>query len=248
MKIFSPSINGDAQVTGSLLVTGTITGTVTTSSYAVTASYALNGGGSVDTSALATTGSNSFNGSQIITGSLTITQNLIVLGSSSITYVSSSQLNIGTNKITVNTLAPAVRFGGISVQDSGSFATGSLWWDSIANTWIYQHEEGASYTSGMLMSGPRNTGSLGSESGLTSGRIPRSQGYDHLEDSNITDSNSIVSINSDTQITGSLIVTQGITGSLFGTASYALSSAGGSTTSGPTLGQALALFSGFSTH
>ena len=111
---------GNAQVTGSLGVTGGITGSLLGTATSATlaadsdrlggvaaASYALN---SAFTS-FATTGSNTFVGNQTITGSITITQNLTVLGSSSIQYITSSQLNIANNLISVNTNNPGVRFG-----------------------------------------------------------------------------------------------------------------------------------------
>ena len=164
------------------------------------------------TGSYATTGSNTFVGSQTVSGSLIITQNLTVFGSSSITYVTSSQLRIDDNIITVNTSSPGSRFGGLEVYDSGSViqATGSILWDSVNNRWIYQQSSEATYGGGVLMSGPRSSGSLGSELTLTSGRVAKSAGGDHLNDSNITDNGTTVSINSNTEITGSLIVTNTI--------------------------------------
>jgi hypothetical protein len=163
----------------------------------------------------ATTASNQFFGDQIITGSVFITQNLTVLGSSSISYVTSSQLEVATSFITVNVFEPAERFGGLKVYDSGSStATASLAWDSVRNHWIYQNASGSSYSGGMFLAGPRNTGSLGDEVGLTSTRIPKSIGGDHLDNSNIADNGTTVTINSNTEITGSLTVTGGLIGSI----------------------------------
>jgi hypothetical protein len=164
------------------------------------------------TGSYATTGSNVFVGNQTVSGSLIVTQNLTVYGSSSITYVTSSQLRIDDNIITVNTSSPGSRFGGLEVYDSGSViqATGSILWDSVNNRWIYQQSSEATYGGGVLMSGPRSSGSLGSELTLTSGRVAKSAGGDHLNDSNITDNGTTVSINSNTEITGSLIVTNTI--------------------------------------
>ncbi len=70
------------------------------------------------TGSYATTGSNTFRADQTITGSLFISQNLVVQGSSSISFISQSTLNIGTNVITVNTLTPGTRFGGLSRSHS----------------------------------------------------------------------------------------------------------------------------------
>ena len=141
--------------------------------------------------------SKSLNGDYTVTGSLTITQNLTVLGSSSITYVTSSQLQVATSVISVNVFEPAERFGGLKVYDSGSeshLATASLLWDSLNNHWIYQNASGSNYSGGMLLSGPRNTGSLGDEIGLISGRIAKSVGGDHLDNSIISESGTTITI------------------------------------------------------
>ena len=162
------------------------------------------------TGSYATTGSNRFNGNQTITGSLIITQNLTVFGSSSITYVTSSQLRIDDNVITLNTSTPGQRFGGIEVYDSGSInqATGSILWDSVNNRWIYQQSSEATYGGGVLMSGPRSSGSLGDELTLTSGKIARSAGGDHLNDSIITETGgTAIGISGSLSITGSVLST-----------------------------------------
>jgi hypothetical protein len=142
-------------------------------------------------------------------------------------YLTSSQLDVGTNTISVNVFEPAQRFGGFVVYDSGSLshqATASLLWDSQNNHWVYQNSSGSAYSGGGLISGPRNTGSLGQEIYPTLNKIVRGQGGDHIYDSNIIDDDTKVSIGISTDITGSLIVTGGITASLQGTASWAESS------------------------
>jgi len=112
--------------------------------------------------------------------------NVVVYGTSSIQYITSSQVNFGTNIITVNTDTPAVRFGGLAVFDSGSTQlTGSMLWDSEKNHWIYSNPSGSSYNSAMLMNGPRNTGSLGNEQGTTSCALMMGQGGDHITSSMI---------------------------------------------------------------
>ena len=61
----------------------------------------------------------------------------------------------------------AERFGGLKVYDSGSsVATASLAWDSLRNHWVYQNASGSMYSGGMLLAGPRNSGSLGDEPSL----------------------------------------------------------------------------------
>jgi hypothetical protein len=143
----------------------------------------------------ATTASNQFLGDQTITGSVIITQNLTVLGSSSITYVTSSQLDVATSFISVNVFEPAERFGGLKVYDSGSAnATASLAWDSLHNHWVYQNVSGSNYSGGMLLSGPRNTGSLGDEPNLINGRIVKSVGGDHIDVSIISETGTTINV------------------------------------------------------
>jgi hypothetical protein len=111
--------------------------------------------------------------------------NVTVFGTQSVAYISSSQLNIGTNLITVNTDTPSIRFGGLAVYDSGSTGlTGSILWDSQNNHWIYSNPSGSTYSGGMFISGPR-TSTLGSETGTTSCMLMAGQGGDHITSSMI---------------------------------------------------------------
>ena len=197
------SLSGSYEITGSLNVTqgitGSLLGTAATASHAP--SYLPLAGGT-------------------ISGSLTIQNNLTVLGSASIQYISESTLNIGTNLITVNTINPGARFGGLAVIDSGSSpqVSASFLYDSVQDEFIFVHKGSSSnpITSSHFVLGPETYDDLGNELYLSPNRIPKSVGNEHLNNSNITDSGTIVSINSNTQVTGSLIVTQGITGSFSG--------------------------------
>jgi hypothetical protein len=155
----------------------------------------------------ATTGSNVFVGSQVITGSLYITTDLIVQGSSSLQNITASAVSIGTNTVILNTDTPAVRFAGVSVQDSGSNAgvTGSIFWDGLCNRWVYSNPSGIGYSGGMLLSGPRSS-TLGSESPLTCNYVAKSGGGDHLYDSCIYESGSYVGINTNSPYTNGLSV------------------------------------------
>jgi hypothetical protein len=161
------------------------------------------------TGSLATTGSNTFYGTQTFTGSVYIRENLIVQGSSSLQNITASAVDIGTNKIILNVDNPAIRFAGISVYDSGSTqGTGSLWWDSTQNHWLYEHpsDSAAPYNSAILISGPKNTGNLGEELELVNNYIVKAVGGDHISSSAIYDDGSNISLKSNTQITGSLSV------------------------------------------
>jgi hypothetical protein len=142
--------------------------------------------------------SRSLNGNYAVTGSLTITQNLTVLGSSSLVYVTSSNLAVSASFISVNVFEPAERFGGLKVYDSGSSnATASLAWDSLHNHWVYQNASGSSYSGGMLLSGPRNSGSLGDEPNLINGRIVKSVGGDHIDVSIISETGTTITVAGD---------------------------------------------------
>ena len=187
-----------AQITGSLSATGNI------SSNTLTVTGNITGAG---TSAFATTGSNTFQGNQVVTGSLFIAQNLVVAGSSSIQYISSSIVDIADNIITVNAFNPGVRFGGLAVADSGSSprVSGSILFDSIKDQWIFVHESSAT-TSSVLLMGPETYNDLGNETYLSANRLPKGTGIEHLRDSNITDTGTVVSVNSNALVTGSLNV------------------------------------------
>jgi hypothetical protein len=202
---------GSAIISGSLIVTGSTTSTLGfTGSLFGTASWATN--------ALTASYLNTLNQNLTLSGSLTILNNLTVFGTQSVVYITSSQLDISTNIITVNTSTPSVRFGGIAVRDSGSLATGrtgSLLWDSQNDVWIYSNPSGAAYDGGMLLTGPRNSSGLGNEVGITTNYLSKGDGSHHMTSSQISDNGTTVTI------PGNLSVNNGITGSLFGTASWA---------------------------
>jgi len=187
----SQILNGSGIWSGSAqLPSGIISGSSQLPSGIVSSSLQVTGYG------FATTGSNTFVGSQVITGSLYITNDMIVQGCSCLQNITASAVSIGTNVVMLNTATPAVRFAGISVQDSGSNAgvTGSIFWDGLCNKWIYSNPSTVGYSGGMLISGPRNTGTIGNESPLTCNYISKSGGGDHIYDSSIYESGGCVGI------------------------------------------------------
>ena len=160
-----------------------------TGSYATTASNSFTG---VQTITNTTNSTTYTDGALVVHGGVGIEKDVNISGSvniiglltvtsQSIQYVTGSIYDVGTNKITVNT-TNALRFGGISVNDSGSAPvnSGSLYWDSYTNRWIYENLSGATYNSAILIAGPKNTGSLGDETSLIVGRIPVAQADDHI--------------------------------------------------------------------
>lgn len=140
--------------------------------------------------------SKTLTGNYTVSGSLTIRDNFTVLGSASITYISESTLNIGTNLITVNTINPGARFGGLAVIDSGSspLVSASFLYDSVQDEFIFVHKgtAGGAVTSSHFILGPETYNDLGNEIYLTANRIPKGTGIEHLNDSNISDDGSVI--------------------------------------------------------
>jgi hypothetical protein len=190
-------------------VTASLQGTASWATNAITASYALTSAGTV-TNATSASFASTASYLNPLNQNLTINGNLQVFGTASYSYVSASQLNVGTNTISVNVAEPAERFGGLIVYDSGSLshqATASLFWDSLNNHWIYQNASGSTYSGGMLISGPRNTGAIGNEVGTTNNALMKGKGGDHITSSGIFDNGTDVYTNRNVQITGSLNAT-----------------------------------------
>ena len=192
-------VSGSSQVT-ELLPVGTVSG----SSQVIGILDSLNS----ETSSYAKTNvQNTFTATQTITGSLFVTQDLIVLGSSSIQNISSSRLDIGDNIIQLNVNNPSLRFGGIAIFDSGSAgSSGSLLFDSVEDEFVFVHKgNGVNVTSSHFIMGPETYDNLGNETYLINNRLPKATGKEHLVDSNITDSGTLITLGSNTTITGTLV-------------------------------------------
>ena len=152
----------------------------------------------IKTGSLATTGSNTFIGTQTITGSLYISSDLIVQGSSSLQNITASAVSIGTNIINLNTANPAIRYAGLVIGDSGSIgSSGSFFYDSVQDEMIFVHRgANTTVTSSVVLMGPQTFDSIGNETYLTSNRIPKGAGNEHLVDSNISDTGTLVTVSS----------------------------------------------------
>jgi hypothetical protein len=150
------------------------------------------------TGSLASTGSNTFIGTQTITGSLYISSDLIVQGSSSLQNITASAVSIGTNIINLNTANPAIRYAGLSIGDSGSIgSSGSFLYDSVQDEMIFIHRgANTTVTSSVVLMGPQTYDSIGSETYLTNNRLVKGTGNEHIVDSNISDTGTLVTINS----------------------------------------------------
>jgi hypothetical protein len=182
VNVFSTTGGNTVATTGSNTFTG-----VTTFSDTTNSTNYLNG-------AVTIAGGMSVQKDIRVSGSMTINGLLTVVSMSS-QYVTSSQYNIGVSKVTVND-DDNVRFAGLSVFDSGSSspATASIFWDSLQHRFIYENLSGSSYNSALLIAGPKNTGSLGSETGLTGGYLPYATGDDHIDNSVMYQSGSNIGI------------------------------------------------------
>jgi hypothetical protein len=209
---------GNATITGSLTVNGA---TTLNDSLFVTNAFIVNNSSSLKNTT--------------ITGSLLVTQNFTVLGTASFTRVTGSEIIIGSPTITLNTDSPVVRFGGMVVQDSGSFglnSTSSFLYDSEKNQWLFQHEGAGEQTgSSIAIFGPLNEGNLGDELGLAEYTIPRAytnHGH-HIGNSNIYSTGSYVTINKGG--TGSKVAEVDIFGSVIITGSTLQNSPDGAITS-----------------
>ena len=155
----------------------------------------------------ATTGSNTFIGTQTITGSLFISSNLVVQGSSSLQNITASAVSIGTNIVNLNTATPAIRYAGLVIGDSGSVGgSGSFLYDSVQDEMLFIHRGSSMVvTSSVALMGPETYDNLGNETYLTNNRLPKGTGIEHLVDSNITDSGTLITLGSNTTITGTLV-------------------------------------------
>jgi hypothetical protein len=212
----SAGIATNATSSSYALTAQTLLGSVTSASFASTASYVQN---AQSASYVLNAVSASFSSTASYVGP-TLNQNLTISGTltvsnlnaitSSIQYITSSQLDISTNLIKLNTTAP-LRYGGIAVVDSGSsqLLSGSLLFDSQNNQWIYVHQSApaAAITSSILIMGPQTFNNVGNEIPIGANQLTKGGGGDlgeHITSSNITDTGTLVSINSNTEITGSL--------------------------------------------
>lgn len=235
--------------------TGSMLGTSSWANNSISSSIAGNAVllNNINSATFARTGSNTFSGIQVIadstnstafnngaliisggvgiakdvniSGSLTV-NGLLTAISMSTQYVTSSEYTIGVSRIILND-DDLVRFAGISIVDSGSTnATASILWDSVNHKFLYEAAGVQSYSGGILIAGPRNTGALGDERTLISGRVPVSVGGDHIDTAPQSSSIRVDFTNLRTHVENGLTVTGSIsatavTASIFGTATSA---------------------------
>jgi hypothetical protein len=245
-------VSGAAQVEA-LLPDGTVSSSAQAIDWSVaTASYAANAEllDGLNSTQFALTSSNTFtgvqtisdttnstfwdNGALVVEGGVGVGKDVWISGSLNVVglltaismstqYVTSSQYTIGTSRVIVND-DDLVRFAGLTVIDSGSTAgSGSLFWDSLRNHWLYENEVGSPYNSAIIIAGPKNTGSLGDETELIVGRIPVATGGDHIDTapqySPLRVESGTLHVEGDLYTTGSIsaaAITSSFTGSFIG--------------------------------
>jgi hypothetical protein len=162
--------------------------------------------GTVSGSSQITSLNNSFSGLQTF-------NNINVDGTASFAYIQSttgSSTSIGEAFIVLNQNTPSSNFAGIKVVDSGStFATASFVYDGLNNNWIFEKALTGSSDTSVAIFGPISTGGLGTEVGLTQNKLPKavsSHGH-HIGDSNITDTGTLITLGSNTVVSGTFIAT-----------------------------------------
>jgi hypothetical protein len=131
---FSGSFRGDgSQLTG-IAADLNISGSSGTGTVALkTQSLIITGSNGISVSANGQTFGISIPSNLFVPQNLEVGGNLDVKGT--VTYISSSQVDIGNNVIQLNSFGAAVDGGILVLDSSGSFLTGSLLWNSAADYW-----------------------------------------------------------------------------------------------------------------
>jgi hypothetical protein len=224
---FATQLNGIAGKTGSYATTGS--NTFVGTQYVSNTTNATN---FTSTAAVYTDGGLRVSKDAYISGSVSIGGNLSIFGTASVNFITSSTL-IGLEFINLNTDLPALRYAGINVGDSGSAAgiSSSFWYDSAKDNWLYIYApaNSAQQTSSLAINGPIAYNNVGNEQGLTANYLTKAQlvttdNNHHITSSQIYDDGTTVAIAGNLQVTGSLFAGS-LTGSLFGTASFASTAA-----------------------
>jgi hypothetical protein len=199
----STSVTLIGNVSASIISASTINGLGNPLTFSTSVDSRLDAFEAVSSSYARTNVNNSFDGTQTF-------NNITVNGTASINYlqtVTGSAKVIGDAFIILNNDTPVERYAGIIVLDSGSAGTSaSFQFDGQTNDWFYEYTSALdSLNFGVTLFGPEY-GTKGSPIYNTNNRIVKGNGGHHINDSNITDDGTTVSINSNTQITGSLLV------------------------------------------
>ena len=139
--------------------------------------------------------------------------NIVVNGTGSfarIESVTSQATIIGNSFVVVNTATPTSRYAGISVYDSGStLSTASFYYDGQTNDWGYEYSSSTGVDYAVAIFGPEYS-TKGIPTYLKTNRIPKSVDNHHLNDSNIFDDGTTISLGTNSVVTGSLTVSSAV--------------------------------------
>ena len=194
------SIKNDLEVTGSLTAT-TLIGSISATNGVVSGSSQVTQ--SLDSHYLTLTGDQTVGGTKTF-------NNLVVSGTGSFAYlesVSGSAKIIGDAFIVLNNDTPTSRYAGMSVYDSGSaFTTASFYFDGETNDWGYEYQSSGSVDYAVTIFGPEYS-TKGIPAYLSTNKIPKAVDNHHLNDSNISDDGTTISLGTNTIVTGSVTAT-----------------------------------------
>ena len=143
-----------------------------------------------------------------VTGNLIINGNFTVNGattlfSASNVYISSSQLYIEDNILTLNAFSPYLRYAGVEMYDSGSGTLSSLLWDGEADYFFLS----GSSVNGKIITGPDG------QTNLSSNFVPKATAGNKLGNSLIYDNGTNVGIGT-TTVNQKLSIYPGTTGGI----------------------------------
>ncbi len=193
------------------------------SSHALVADLALTASIVTDSNIAYKNQNNIFTGTQSFD---TITANSASFGT--IQTITGSATIIGDSIIVLNNDTPTQRYAGVAVYDSGSTGvTASLEFDGLSNDWFYEYSDDGGVTTdhGVVMFGPEYS-VKGTPTYPSANTLLKGNGGHHVEDSSITDTGALVTVNNPLTVTGQ--INGNLTGNVTGnastatTASYAL--------------------------
>jgi uncharacterized coiled-coil protein SlyX len=143
-------------------------------------------------------------------GGIQTFNDISVNGTASFAYIQSttgSAKIIGDAFIVLNNNTPSERYAGLLVIDSGSNpSTASFFFDGQTNDWNYEYSGSGGIDYGVAIFGPEyNT--KGSPTYLTDNRIPKAVDNHHLNDSNITDTGTLITLGSNSVVQGTFYAT-----------------------------------------
>ncbi len=216
-------VSGSSQIDHDLTTNFVSNEHIDHSSVSITAGAGLTGGGDITTTRTLDIGAGDgitvnandvavnstvvrTSGDQTIGGTKTF-NNVIINGTGSFAYIQSttgSAKIIGDAFVVVNAETPSSRYAGLSVYDSGSNTTASLFFDGQANDWSYEYSSSEGIDYGAVIFHPEYT-TKGSPNYLTSGYIPMGTGTHHLANSTIYDNGQGIGLGRSVSITGSIV-------------------------------------------